>query len=61
MADGWTEADILENYPGITHEDILACLNLRARYIELGEGIPERGLICAFSPTRISLPQRSLP
>jgi uncharacterized protein (DUF433 family) len=26
MADGWTEADILENYPGITHEDILACL-----------------------------------
>ena len=26
MADGWTEADILENHPGITHEDILACL-----------------------------------
>jgi uncharacterized protein (DUF433 family) len=26
MADGWTEADILENYPGITHEDIIACL-----------------------------------
>jgi uncharacterized protein (DUF433 family) len=26
MADGWSEADILENYPGITHEDILACL-----------------------------------
>ena len=25
MADGWNEADILENYPGITH-DILACL-----------------------------------
>ena len=26
MADGWTEADILANYPGLTHEDIAACL-----------------------------------
>ena len=26
MADGWSEADILANYPSITHEDILACL-----------------------------------
>jgi uncharacterized protein (DUF433 family) len=26
MADGWGEAAILTNYPGITHEDILACL-----------------------------------
>jgi uncharacterized protein (DUF433 family) len=26
MADGWAEADILANYPGVTHEDILACL-----------------------------------
>ena len=26
MADGWTEGDILRNYPGIVHEDILACL-----------------------------------
>lgn len=26
MADEWSEADILANYPGITHEDILACL-----------------------------------
>ncbi len=26
MADGWNEADILENYPGIEHDDILACL-----------------------------------
>ena len=25
MADGWSEADILANYAGITHEDILAC------------------------------------
>ena len=26
LARGWTEAQILENYPGITREDILACL-----------------------------------
>jgi uncharacterized protein (DUF433 family) len=26
MADGWSEADILRNYPGITHEDLAACL-----------------------------------
>jgi uncharacterized protein (DUF433 family) len=27
MADGWTEADIRANYPGIKHEDVLACLS----------------------------------
>jgi uncharacterized protein (DUF433 family) len=26
MAEGWTEADILGDYPGITHDDIIACL-----------------------------------
>jgi uncharacterized protein (DUF433 family) len=26
MADGWSEADILTNYPGVAHEDIIACL-----------------------------------
>lgn len=26
LANGWTEAEIFRNYPGITHEDILACL-----------------------------------
>jgi uncharacterized protein (DUF433 family) len=24
MADGWSEADILGNYPGVTHDDIIA-------------------------------------
>jgi uncharacterized protein (DUF433 family) len=27
MADGWSEADILKNYPGLAHEDIIACLS----------------------------------
>lgn len=26
LGQGWTEADILRNYPGITHDDIAACL-----------------------------------
>jgi uncharacterized protein (DUF433 family) len=26
LADGWGEADILANYPGITHDDLIACL-----------------------------------
>lgn len=26
LADGWSEADILQDYPGVTHEDIAACL-----------------------------------
>jgi uncharacterized protein (DUF433 family) len=26
LADGWTETDILANYPGITYDDIIACL-----------------------------------
>ncbi len=26
MADGWSESEILENYPGISHGDIIACL-----------------------------------
>jgi len=25
-ADGWSEPDILRNYPGLTKEDLLACL-----------------------------------
>jgi uncharacterized protein (DUF433 family) len=27
LADGWSEADILANYPGLSREDITACLN----------------------------------
>jgi uncharacterized protein (DUF433 family) len=26
MADGWSEADILREYPGLTREDLGACL-----------------------------------
>ncbi len=26
MADGWSEADILQNYPGLIHDNVIACL-----------------------------------
>ena len=26
IAEGWSEAEILNNYPGITHQQILACV-----------------------------------
>jgi uncharacterized protein (DUF433 family) len=26
MADGWSENDILSNYPCLTHDDLTACL-----------------------------------
>lgn len=26
LAQGWNTAEIVSNYPGLTHEDILACL-----------------------------------
>lgn len=27
LAQGWSEADILQNYPGLTREDVQACLS----------------------------------
>lgn len=26
LAEGWSEAEIIANYPGLSHDDILACL-----------------------------------
>jgi len=26
LADGWSEDQIVENYPGLSHDDVLACL-----------------------------------
>jgi len=26
MAQGWSEAELLRNYPGLSHEDVQACL-----------------------------------
>ncbi len=31
LAQGWPESEILRNYPGLTHEDIQACLSYASR------------------------------
>jgi uncharacterized protein (DUF433 family) len=33
LAQGWSEAEVLRNYPGLTHEDVLACLEYASQAI----------------------------
>ena len=34
LAQGWTEAELLRNYPGLTHEDVQACLNYASATVQ---------------------------
>jgi uncharacterized protein (DUF433 family) len=34
LAQGWTEAQILDQYPGLTRDDILACLRYAAESLK---------------------------
>ena len=34
LAQGWPEAEILRNYPGLTREDIQACLSYAGELLE---------------------------
>jgi len=34
LGQGWTEADIFRNYPGITHDDIAACLQYAGEVLQ---------------------------
>lgn len=51
LAQGWTYDEVMENYPGLTRQDILACLSFASetlhaeRIYPLPEGgpLPERG------------------
>jgi uncharacterized protein (DUF433 family) len=38
LAHGWEESNILRNYPGLTHEDIAACLEYKVLLEESDEG-----------------------
>jgi uncharacterized protein (DUF433 family) len=40
LAQGWTEADILENYPGLTREDIQACLAYASEVLQAEKVYP---------------------
>jgi len=33
LAQGWSEAEVLRNYPGLTREDLLACLEYASQVI----------------------------
>ena len=39
VAKGWTEEEILSNYPGLTREDVAAC----AAYADADQGATESG------------------
>jgi len=34
LGQGWSENDILRNYPGVTHEDITACLQYASEVLQ---------------------------
>ncbi|MGA9057392.1 MAG: DUF433 domain-containing protein [Terriglobia bacterium] len=34
LAQGWAEAEIVKNYPGLNHEDILACLSYASELLK---------------------------
>ena len=34
LSQGWTEAQIIENYDGVVHDDILACLHYAAEVLK---------------------------
>ena len=40
LAQGWTEVDILRNYPGITREDIQACLAYASETLKMEKVYP---------------------
>jgi uncharacterized protein (DUF433 family) len=34
LAQGWTHEEVLQNYPGLTSEDILACLSYASSMLQ---------------------------
>jgi len=34
LAEGWTQTDVLREYPGLTSEDIIACLQYAAEIVQ---------------------------
>ncbi len=34
LAQGWPESEVLRNYPGVTHEDVAACLKYAASILK---------------------------
>ena len=40
LAQGWSEMEILRNYPGLTHEDIQACLRYASETLRVERVYP---------------------
>ena len=40
MAQGWSETDLLQNYPGLSHEDVQACLAYASMTLKLEKVYP---------------------
>jgi len=40
LAEGWSEADVLRNYPNLAHEDIVACLRYAAEVLRAEKVYP---------------------
>lgn len=40
LGQGWSENDILRNYPGLTHEDIAACLQYASEVLQAEKVYP---------------------
>lgn len=40
MAQGWSEAQIIAEYPGVTHDDILACLHYASETLKAEKVYP---------------------
>jgi uncharacterized protein (DUF433 family) len=40
LANGWTEVELLDSYPRLTHDDILACLCYAAESLKSGPVCP---------------------
>ena len=40
LAQGWTEAELLRNYPGLTHEDVQACLGYASATLQAEKVYP---------------------
>jgi uncharacterized protein (DUF433 family) len=40
LAGGWSEAEVLQNYPRLTHEDIQACLSYASALIKSEKVFP---------------------
>ena len=43
LAQGWSETQILQNYPGLTHEDIQACLSYASDVLHSEKLYPLQG------------------